>query len=211
MIAVVRHYGLTFWPQILAIFLLLTLPFFFLFPLFRWGYWGVALFGAPLLLGVVYAFRVLITWYYNAFIITNCRVIDIDQRGFFERIVSEALYEKIQDVSYRRKGIWQTIFRYGDVMIQVAGGDIGLEIKKVRAPEKTQQLISDLSHLDKRKSDGTLNFPVLPPTAERFGVIKESINDLDEKQIEEIDGLIRDRLRRIKLKRLDGLKEFKQE
>ncbi|MBI5071299.1 PH domain-containing protein [Candidatus Falkowbacteria bacterium] len=210
-VVVVRHFGLTFWPKILAVFLLLILPFFFIFPLFKWGYWGVVLFLFPIILGIIYAVQTFVSWYYNAFIITNCRVVDIDQRGFFERIVSEAVYEKIQDVSYRRKGIWQTIFRYGDVRIAAAGTDIGLEIKNVRSPESVQQLIADLSHLEKRRPDGMLDLRVPPPNAEQFNIIKKSIEDLDEKQLEELDGLVRNKLRQIKLKKLEQLKNFNRD
>ncbi|MFA5128401.1 MAG: PH domain-containing protein [Patescibacteria group bacterium] len=209
-IAVVRHYGLTLWPKILAVILLLVLPFFFIFPLFKWGYWGVALFLFPILLGVIFALKIFIVWYYNAFIITNRRVIDLDQRGFFERIVSEAALETIQDVSHRRKGIWQTIFRYGDVRIQIADTDTGLEIKNVRAPEVTQQLISDLLHPTRRKPDGTPDLSIAPPNDEEFKIIKENIADLDERQLEEIDNLIRDKIRQAKLKRLEEIKNIGQ-
>ena len=210
-IAVVRHFGLTLWPKILAVILLFTLPFFFIFPLFKWGYWGVALFLLPILLGVIFALKTFVVWYYNAFIITNKRVIDLDQRGFFERIVSEVALETIQDVSHRRKGIWQTIFRYGDVRIQVADTDTGLEIKNVRAPEETQQLISDLLHPARRKPDGTPDLSIAPPNDEEFRIIKENVADLNERQLEELDSLVRDKIRQIKLKRLEEIKNIGQD
>lgn len=209
--AIIRHFGLTLWPKILAVLLLLVLPFFFIFPLFKRGAWGVGLFFAPIILGALYAIRVFVAWYYNVFIITNKRVIDIDQRGFFERIVSEADFSEIQDVSHRRKGIWQTIFRYGDVRIQIADTDIGLEIKNVRAPEETQQLISDLLHPARRKPDGTPDLSIAPPDNEEFKIIKENIADLDEKQLEELDILIREKIRQAKLKRLEEMKNLGQE
>lgn len=208
--AVVRHFGLTFWPQILAVALLIILPFFLIFLLFGWGYWGVGLFLFLIFLGALYAVRTLVIWYYNAFIITNLRIIDIDQRGFFERVVSEAVYEKIQDVSYRRKGIWQTIFRYGDVRIQMVGSDSGLEIKNVRSPERVQELISQMAHLDskKQKLAGDKNFgdpEVTPPTEEELGILTKSIEDLDEKQLERLEDAVRARIRQIKLKKLDQI------
>jgi membrane protein YdbS with pleckstrin-like domain len=210
MMAVVRHFGLTFWPQILAVALLIILPFFFIFPLFKWGYWGVGLFLFLIFLGVLYAVRTFVVWYYNAFVITNLRIVDIDQRGFFERIVSEAPYEKIQDVSYRRKGIWQTIFRYGNVRIQMSGTDSGLEIKNVRGPERVQELISRMAHLDfkKQKMAGDKNFgdpEVTPPTEEELVILIKSIEDLDEKQLERLEDVVRARIRQIKLKKLDQI------
>jgi hypothetical protein len=209
-ITVVRHYGLTLWPKILVAAFLIVVPFFFLFPLFKWGPWGVGLFIFPILLGIVYAIRIFILWYYNAFIITNRRVIDVDQRGFFERIVSEADFSEVKDVSHRRKGVWQTIFRYGDIRIKISDTDIGLGIKNIRAPEEIQQLISDLLHPMRRKPDGTPDLSIAPPDKEEFKIIKENISDLDEKQLEELDNLIRKRLRQIKLKRLEEIKSIGQ-
>ncbi len=209
-VAVVRHFGLTLWPKILAAIFLIVAPFFFIFPLFKWGSWGVGLFLLLILLGVFYAARIFVLWYYNCFIITNRRVIDIDQRGIFSRVVSEADFSEIKDVSHRRKGIWQTIFRYGDVRIQIADTDIGLEIKNVRAPEETQQLISDLLHPARRKPDGTPDLSIAPPDKEEFKIIKENITDLDERQLEEIDILIRNKMREMKLKRLEEIKNIGQ-
>jgi len=209
-IAVVRHFGLTFWPQILAVALLIILPFFLLFPFFKWGYFGVALFLFLIFLGIIYALRTAVVWYYNAFVITNQRIVDIDQRGFFERIVSEAVYEKIQDVSYRRKGIWQTIFRYGNVRIQTAGADVGLEIRNVRSPGRVQELISSLAHLDGKKQklveDKNFGDPeVTSPTEEELMILMKSIEDLDEKQLERLEDVVRAKIRQIKLKKLDQL------
>ncbi|MBU1146266.1 PH domain-containing protein [Patescibacteria group bacterium] len=207
-VAVVRNFGLTLWPKILVAAFLIIAPFFFLFPLFGRGYWGVALFFLPILLGVIFTIRTFVLWYYNAFIITNRRVVDIDQRGFFERVVSEADFSEIKDISHRRKGIWQTIFRYGNVRIQISDTDIGLEIRNVRAPEDIQQLISDLLHPARRKPDGTPDLSIAPPDNEEFKIIKENVADLSEKQLEELDSLIRNRIRQIKLKRLEEIKNI---
>ena len=203
-VAVVRHYGLTFWHKIFAVVLLLGLTFFFLFPLFAWGYWGEIIFFLLIFIAALYVLQIFIFWYYNAFVVTNMRVVDIDQRGMFSRIVSETMLENIQDVSYRRKGICQTIFRYGDVIIEIAGTDTGLEIKNVRRPERVQQLISDLLHSGKRAQDDETTLPDIK-------VIKENIDNLDEKNLEEIDSLIRNKLRQMKLERLDELKKIERE
>jgi membrane protein YdbS with pleckstrin-like domain len=212
-VRVVRHYALILWPKILAVFLLLTLPFFFLFPLFKFGYWGVAIFLFLILLGLVYGLRILVVWYYNVFIITNQRIIDLNQRGFFERVVSEASYEKVQDVSYRIKGVWQVILRYGAVRIQTAGASVELEIQNVKNPEKIQELIGDLAHLDKKNKNeaGEIDLAVSSPTSEEFKIIRKSIEDLDERQLEELENIVRNKLRQIKLKRLEEIREIKQE
>jgi uncharacterized membrane protein YdbT with pleckstrin-like domain len=191
-VAVVRHYGLTFWPKILAVILLLGLTFFFLFPLFSLGYWGEIIFFFLIFLAALYASYIFVIWYYNAFVVTNIRVVDIDQRGFFERIISETTLDKIQDVSYRHKGIFQTIFRYGDLRIEIAGTDAGLEIKNVCHPGRAQQVISDVVHLNERRPDKIIVTP-------EISAIKKSIDNLNENDLAELDNLIRNKLREIKI------------
>lgn len=214
-VSVVRHDVLTLWLRILAAFLLIVLPFFLIFPLFKMGYWGVVIFLFLIALGLAYGLRVFVVWYYNAFIITNQRIIDIDQRGFFERIVSEAPYEKIQDASYRVRGIFGTVFHYGDVRIQTAGATVELEIHNISCPETIQQLIVDLSHLNQRKSRETgaddLSSDLSAPDSEEFKIIKESVNDLDEKQLEELEVMARKKIRAARLKRLEEIKNIEPE
>ncbi|MFH1171219.1 MAG: PH domain-containing protein [bacterium] len=123
-----------------AIFLLGS--FFFLFPLLRVGFWGVILLFALFLFGIFLVVRIVLLRALNVLIVTNLRLIDIDQRGFFHREVSEATYEKIQDVSFSLKGVAQTLFRYGNVLIQTAGVQANLEVQNVRHPERIQELIT---------------------------------------------------------------------
>lgn len=92
-------------------------------------------------LGIFWSLRLFITWRYNCFLITTQRVIILKQKGFFERIVSEAKYGKIQDVSYQFKGFFQTLFHYGTIRIQTVAV---LELAKIYHPEKIQDLIITL-------------------------------------------------------------------
>lgn len=125
-----------------AIAAVLTLaPFFFLFPLLRLGAWGVAVFFVSLGLGVLLLLRVVLLYYLNVLFITNLRLIDVDQHGFLNQVVSETTYDKIQDVSYSIKGIRQTLFHYGNVQIQTAGNSANLEVRHVRNPERVHELI----------------------------------------------------------------------
>lgn len=205
-VAVVRRFGMVFWPKILAAILLLALAFFFIFPLFDLGQWGVAIFLFLILLALIYAANIFVVWYYNVFIVTDRRVIDIDQRGFFDRIVSEAPLRKIEDVTWRRRGFWQTIFRYGNVRIKIIDSDSGLEIVKVRRPEKISQVIIDLANLKQEEPDEDEDGDEdegreASPNDEEFAIIKESIDDLDEEQLEELAEIIGKKLQFIEDKR----------
>jgi len=144
LIDIVRRHGLTFLlPGIFAL-LLLALPFFLIFLLFQWKDFGMIVFVFLLAIGVLTLLRVLLVWYYNAFLISSQRVILYKQKGFFERQVFEVEYQKIQDTSYTFKGLWQTIFHFGTLRIQVINSETVLLVEKIPTPAKIQELIKTI-------------------------------------------------------------------
>ncbi|XOU94751.1 MAG: PH domain-containing protein [Candidatus Kerfeldbacteria bacterium] len=143
-VLLVRKYFFVFTGQLIFSIIIIIASFFLLYPLFNWGPWGVGIFFLLLVIGLFVALKVLIIYSFNAFIITEQRIIDIDQRGLFDRIVSETTYNKIQDVSFRRKGIMQTMLHYGSVIIQTAGSQANIELHGIKDPEKIHQVIIEL-------------------------------------------------------------------
>jgi uncharacterized membrane protein YdbT with pleckstrin-like domain len=144
-VAVVRRTPIVHLPRLVAALTLISAPFFFMVPLFgmRWRWLGVTVFAASIAFGLYLAMRGFVIWFWNAFIITTRRIVDIDQRGLFERSVSEAAFDKVQDVSYHVKGIWQTLLGYGTLLIQTAGAQATLELDGVRRPKDIHHVISE--------------------------------------------------------------------
>jgi uncharacterized membrane protein YdbT with pleckstrin-like domain len=140
---VVRGFWLVHLPRSLFAFLLLAVPFFFMYPLFSAGTPGVVAFVVCVTVGTTYGLRLLYGWFWNAFIITNHRVIDIDQRGFFSRTVSEASYDKIQDVSFTVHGVWGTMFGFGKLDLQTAGSSANLELPDVKDPKDAHHVVTE--------------------------------------------------------------------
>ena len=143
-IKVVRKYALVFFGPVFLSAIFIIAPFFFLYPLFHWGSWGVLIFFLILIIGILLGLRAFVIYSLNTFIITNQRIIDIDQRGFFDRTVSETTYDKIQDVSFKIKGIAQTLWHYGSIIIQTAGSQANIELHGVKDPEQIQHLITEI-------------------------------------------------------------------
>jgi len=83
-------------------------------------------------------------WYLDTAIITNERIIVAEQKSLFERFVSEANLDKIQDITVSVKGILPTILKYGSVIVQTAGETNNLIIRNVSMPGKIQSLILKL-------------------------------------------------------------------
>lgn len=67
-----------------------------------------------------------LTWthyYLDAYIVTNQRVLTIDQIDFFHRKVSEADIGNVQDIEVVVQGFFASTLNFGDVRIQTAGAD----------------------------------------------------------------------------------------
>lgn len=155
---IARRHIATLLPVLAFSLLLIVGPFFLLFPLFRWGMPGVIVFLVALSLGILSGARSLFLWDADVLVVTNVRVVDVDQRGLFTRIVSEVLLATVQDVVWSKKGFWESLFRMGTVRLQSSGGSTTIEAKRVPHPEKLHQLISDLSH-------GSVPLPSVPSGA----------------------------------------------
>jgi len=214
-IQVVRRYFLTLWPNIGLSLLLILVPFFFLFPLFRLGYWGVIIFFFLILSGLFYGIRKIAIWYLNVFVITSKRVIDIDQRGFFDQIISEVPHKKVKDVSCRIKGFWQTIFHYGKVRVKTSIDNLELEFSGVKNPEAVQDTILDEARLKEREEnedgediarDEDFSEEESYISDEEFESVEESVREMSEEQLEDIYKMIKNRLREIKLGDFDEIK-----
>jgi len=93
------------------------------------------------------AFIFWIDYYFDAWIITNHRIVDIEQLGLFKRNVSELELSKIQDVTTEIHGILPTVLKYGYLYIQTAGKKERFIFKEIPDPMRVRRLIV---HLQKR-------------------------------------------------------------
>lgn len=89
-------------------------------------------------------FLIWLIYYLNVQIITDLRIVDIDQVGLFSHTVSELHIEKIEDVTSQSNGILATIFNYGDVYVQTAGTIDRFEFHRIPNPANIEKLILDL-------------------------------------------------------------------
>ncbi|MFH1620654.1 MAG: PH domain-containing protein [Patescibacteria group bacterium] len=153
--SITRRHILTLLPPLFLSVLLIVAPFFLLFPLFAWGVFGVILFFVSVLIGIIIAVRALLMWDSDVLIVTNFRIIDVDQKGLLARTVSEASLSSVQDVSWSRQGLIQTIFKIGTVTVQTAGATTTITAGRIPHAEEIYALINDLRHVpEKKQGDG---------------------------------------------------------
>lgn len=141
----VRRHGVTLVPQLLLAGLLMVVPFFLLFPLARWGAIGTVLFVLLLASGLFVALRAFLLWDADVLIVTSERVVDVDQRGLWNRIVCETPLIFIQEVICEQKGLADAVCRMGTVRIRSApSATAEMSASCVRRPERLRQMIQDL-------------------------------------------------------------------
>jgi len=89
----------------------------------------------------LFAFMEFTDYYLDTWIITNERILNNEQEGLFKRTESELDLVSIQDTTAETHGFLQTIFTFGNVVIQTAGEKERFVFKNVDNPEKIKAII----------------------------------------------------------------------
>ena len=124
-----------------------------------------------LLASVTFAFVALLDFYFDIHIVTNSRIVDIDQNRLFNRQIDELALNDIEDVSTVVGGFLNTIFNYGNVEIQTAGTKSNFNFENIPNPREVSQLILDLADQAKKGIGSEKRFP----TSNVFGVIGSNV------------------------------------
>jgi len=86
-----------------------------------------------------------ILWYFTIYIVTDQRIRQVTQRGFFGKDVIDLRLSKVQNISYNIPGFSGEIFKFGTIIIQTFVGD--LVIHNVEHPveiyNKLQNAVND--------------------------------------------------------------------
>lgn len=112
---------------------------------------GAAAWSIIVLITVFYGTYHWVIHYFDSFIITDMRIIDIDQTGLFKRTVSETTFDKVQDVTYTIAGLFATAMDYGTVSVQTAGAENKIELDHVPHPKKVHEVILEAEKLFKER------------------------------------------------------------
>src|SRR3989344_1354557 len=70
-------------------------------------------------------------YYLDILIVTNKRVIDIEQKGLFSRDIAETSITKIQDIKIEVFGMLATLWDFGDIHIQTAGESREMVVRSI--------------------------------------------------------------------------------
>jgi hypothetical protein len=89
-------------------------------------------------------FIIWILYYLNLHIVSEERIVDINQVGLLNHVVSELNIETIEDVSSETTGLFGNILNYGTVFIQTAGATERFQFEKVPNPAYIASVILEL-------------------------------------------------------------------
>ncbi len=92
----------------------------------------------------IFIFFVWIDYYFDIWIITSEKIINVEQKGLFIRSLSELKFERIQDVTVEVTGIIPTMLNYGDVYIQTAGEKERFVFRRIPDPYAIKDMIMAL-------------------------------------------------------------------
>lgn len=91
------------------------------------------------------AFYTLTMYTLDVWIVTNKRIIDSKQKGFFHRTVAELHLSRIQDISVNTNGFLHTLLKFGDLQVQTAGAEDKFNFLQIPNPEAVKDQIMKLA------------------------------------------------------------------
>ena len=111
-----------------------------------WSY-NLELFLLPIAgfaIGLMLFFYHFILWYFTIYIVTDQRIRQVTQRGFFGKDVIDLRLSKIQNISYNIPGFSGEVFKFGTIVIQTFVGD--LVIHNVERPDEIYNKLQDATN-----------------------------------------------------------------
>lgn len=98
-------------------------------------------------------FLIWIDVYFDVWIVTDERIVNVEQKDLFTRRVSELRFHTIQDVTSEVQGVIPSILDYGDVLIQTAGENQRFIFHNVPNPVGIKDLIMKLAERGRRRAE----------------------------------------------------------
>ena len=98
----------------------------------------------------IFFYAQFVDYYLDNWVITNDRLISIEQKGLFARSVSELDLYRIQDANSEIKGLFGTLFNYGNLYVQTAGEKELFVLKNIPDPHTIRERLLDLAEEDRK-------------------------------------------------------------
>lgn len=93
---------------------------------------------------LAYLVRNFLGWYYDVYFVTDERVVSIEFVNMMQKKVSDTKVDRIQDIALSQKGFFQSMFNYGDVLIQTAAEVSLFTFKNIPRPQSVVEALQRL-------------------------------------------------------------------
>lgn len=104
---------------------------------------------------ILYGVYEIMVWYLDCYLITNKRIIDIDQKGAFKRTVAEVGIENIQEAIYEINGPLEALLDYGTVKIKMASSGSMISMEQIPNPAEIKKIIIETQKNRKALENGS--------------------------------------------------------
>jgi len=104
----------------------------FIFWYFAWLFWSICF---------CWGVLIWVDWYLDLWILTNQKIIDIQQMGLFKRLVMTYGINNVQGVVVKTGGPFATFLKYGDAEIKIAGQANAVVFREIPQPLLVQDKI----------------------------------------------------------------------
>ncbi len=137
---------------------------------------------------LTYAAYEWVSWYNDVYILTNYRVIDVKQDGFFHRRFAEANLNRVQDISFSTRGLAQTLLNFGNVEVSTAGPQENLRLVEIKRPDAQAAFLLKQQQAYLASHDDTMTAEQLLTLLAKHGDKLDQLSKLEkEEKIDHID------------------------
>lgn len=89
-------------------------------------------------------YKMIFNWSHDVLIITNHRVIQIDQHFWWGKDMNFVHLKDIVNITEHHLGFWQVMFKYGDIMIDTSSAiEQDFKLRYIPHPEEVIQMIEN--------------------------------------------------------------------
>lgn len=157
-ILILRKHGITNLPWIVTAMVMMLAPFvLFAFPVLSFFPPGFRVVGVVFwyLVTGAFVFENFLNWFYNIFIVTDRRIIDVDFASLTYRQLAQCHVNQIENITFNQGGFARTMFNYGSVLVQTAAEIENIEFEDVPDPDRVTKIIDSLipEPLSERKGE----------------------------------------------------------
>lgn len=159
---ILHRHPITFLPEIILITVMIGIPFAVRFLLNSFApefilkgtpLWAILVlfFSGYILVTLTFFYTQFVTFFLDFWVVTNDRIIDVEQKTLFARTISELGLVSIQDVTTEVHGLFPTLFDYGNVIVKTSSDNPNIIFINVPHPNKIRVELIDLSDKEKQK------------------------------------------------------------